>query len=1254
MKNTNIIHIKGVRDNENKVAGLPLYNNLVNNNDDIHGECVSDHNTLEKQEFDYKYTVQNGLMTQLGLRVNLFSTIPMSESYRARAELEVQDAVKFFHDKFPLADSKSVKDINMFVFENSDQFRNKTDAYHVHLNPLAGGIAWHEGHHGQQAYTSYVFKSGSSILNLQHEIAHILTWEATDQSYLNSILLEGISEYIQNAKSGKYDVNEDDNGIVRFDTMEKIDSIVNILHERHNLKVLDLDAIMDVISSESSKANSLKDNITLHEYNGLKYDLGYVLVKFMQDRHPSELGEYFASLKKHGYYDFDIKNYSEEFNHWMKDNITKGFFEKYNILKVEKGDFIGTGNVIINNEVQNIKYFDANIKDYLGNDVGSFSPVKVYSIGSTLRIENANTYDTMNIREEYHFIKLAQFDGKNKYVCCDEQGNLYTESLDYKISIGRIISKYDSEFKKEFDIFRKVQRSDNVDEVKAADMEYIKAVDKKISNILHCENDSDANLRKILVNFTYIDTHQIRGANGIDIDLLISRNPDEIFSMKSDGDGNISAVSIYMNDNKVGEILTECGTFAQYVLSNNNEITQFQAYDITHSISISKFDQVAIAVTMDQYGKKELSILDNSKIGSDKVVFIEANKFFKPDIRNINDVNNLIVSKNVKIDDYEDRANYRDSEKYLIRKGDIADNKGTDRTDDDTHFAQVTKGDEVLVKLKSIGFYISEEMVDENGMIDQSALFIHDHVAGKFFQLPGSVTHLKLVTINNERVLVPSTSDGNENPKGMPVDIGNYRYIDPIFAHEYVKEDYSHEHVNIGLINFDKYVDGTLFKVQYDVDDYSIMRNDAGEIIRNVPYQKYYTKVKLLHDDREIGMLSNRFDKFEGDVMISADLNYSYTDFLASVHYQEVDLHKDDDGIVTLRFVGETGHEDTGYSNYSSARHRIDKNTDGYQHMEENNAYMQEKQRKANEEAYREKKLNDYKQDANIQDSVQQKTDNSGVSDQQSGTALQVSSQSTYQDGKTNSENEYQKSLSFSITPKHTTDSDGNVVNTLIFFIIDKVAGKFYQLPDAITHMKLTTISDGQKRLVLCTSDGEENPEGMPVDIGNYKYIDSTFVHSYETAQDVTLLDVGLANLNKYNDGVLFRIHSDDQYPAKVQLLHDTDGKIGVLPFHLDRFQNIRVKPYEGASAIENKKMTSDTVGHNGYNDNLLIDNHRFSYNFDNKDHNVMHENQLLAQQAVSNLHVQQDSNVNPNYEYSYIGIMPEIKSSNDFSDLII
>lgn len=206
-----------------------------------------------------------------------------------------------------------------------------------------------------------------------------------------------------------------------------------------------------------------------------------------------------------------------------------------------------------------------------------------------------------------------------------------------------------------------------------------------------------------------------------------------------------------------------------------------------------------------------------------------------------------------------------------------------------------------------MGFYITEK----------GDLFIHDHGANVRFQLPQSITHLKLVEKDGTYKLVPVTKDGNEHPIGMPNISDEYRYIDPIFAHEYEKRDYSHKHVNVGLINLEKYGSGKLFAIKYDPNDYHIQRNSSGEIVR-IKDQTYFTKVKLFDGDEEIGMLSNNFHNFKGKIFFSADYNYSYNDFLASVSPQ-VEIEDMGNGSKKITFdqgSGDIGDTNRGYTDY--------------------------------------------------------------------------------------------------------------------------------------------------------------------------------------------------------------------------------------------------------------------------------------------------------------------------------------------------
>ena len=126
-----------------------------------------------------------------------------------------------------------------------------------------------------------------------------------------------------------------------------------------------------------------------------------------------------------------------------------------------------------------------------------------------------------------------------------------------------------------------------------------------------------------------------------------------------------------------------------------------------------------------------------------------------------------------------------DPQDTVIKKGELLDNKGTVKTDDDIYQANITHDNQILHQFKSMSFYIDEPSTDSLGNYG-SNFFITDEGRNIRFQLPKQITHLKLVNVNGHHKLVPCTADGNEHPDGMPSNLTDeYRYIDPIFAHTF-------------------------------------------------------------------------------------------------------------------------------------------------------------------------------------------------------------------------------------------------------------------------------------------------------------------------------------------------------------------------------------------------------------------------------------------------------------------------------------
>ncbi|MDU8940840.1 surface protein-related protein [Wolbachia endosymbiont of Drosophila malagassya] len=402
-----------------------------------------------------------------------------------------------------------------------------------------------------------------------------------------------------------------------------------------------------------------------------------------------------------------------------------------------------------------------------------------------------------------------------------------------------------------------------------------------------------------------IDSNLIRGTNHIDL------QEGKIFSMQAHGQGDMGALSIYDGNTKLGELLSESGFFKQ-VEGQTKETFVFE--DILHNLNVSYEGGAYMAVTKEN-GHYKASLIDGRTVERDEYfdeAHLHENELLHPSTGHIQKDLDSLLLRGTKILNHQDseHAQYSDEQKangVIVEKGKLLDNKGTDRTDDDVYEAVVKQGDEHLHEFKNMGFYITEK----------GDLFIHDHGANVRFQLPQSITHLKLVEKDGAYKLVPVTKDGNEHPVGMPNISDEYRYIDPIFAHEYEKRDYSHKHVNVGLINLEKYGSGKLFAIKYDPNDYHIQRNSSGEIVR-IKDQTYFTKVKLFDGDEEIGMLSNNFHNFKGKIFFSADYNYSYNDFLASVSPQ-VEIEDMGNGSKKITFdqgSGDIGDTNRGYTDY--------------------------------------------------------------------------------------------------------------------------------------------------------------------------------------------------------------------------------------------------------------------------------------------------------------------------------------------------
>ncbi|WP_353275848.1 peptidase M2 [Wolbachia endosymbiont (group A) of Pipizella viduata] len=849
----------------------------------------------------------------LNIKVEVYSH-NLRASKIATIESEIKETATSFKDTFKLEHINSEQTFKIYMFDDKDDYTHLggSERFGSYLGD-EGGKCYYKGEADVFA-EMYVYQQGG-VHNLQHEFAHGLTYLATGGKHLPTVLMEGIADYFEHHSDHKF--NSQGSSIDKTEAAN-----------------LDLDKILSLEYSKDSEANSLV------------YKTGHALIMYLQEKDPSLLRDYLDALRQGNSDESksflkDIKGHDADFKSWLAENDTETAMEEINALQVTKGDFIANGQEIVGGEIKNVSYYKANIEKIDGENVGSFSPVEHVSFYDYARAVNRATNDNLDISKEYHFLKVIKTsDGQDKLTYSDQQGNEYQNSLEYKNQALRTLSNYDENLKKVYDNALKaldeqiLKESNEVGEkYHRQEISYEEYSDKYHSipskyeelkgSLLdemistgskQLKSTQNIDVEKMLEEMINIDSNLIRGTNHIDL------QEGKIFSIKALGHGNKGALSIYDGNTKLGELLSESGFFKQ-VEGQTKETFVFE--DILHNLN-TQYDGGAYMAITKENGQYKASLIDGRTVERDEYfdeAHLHENELLHPSTGHIQKDLDSLLLRGTKILNHQDskHAQYSDEQKangVIVEKGKLLDNKGTDRTDDDVYEAVVKQGDERLHEFKNMGFYITEEVKNERGEITNgSNLFIHDHGKNVRYELPEKVTHLKLVQKDGQYKLAPSDSEGREY-NGIP---DEYRYIDPIFANEYEKRDYSHKHVNVGLINLEKYGSGKLFAIKYGPNDYHIQRNSSGEIVR-IKDQAYFTKVKLFDGDtdEEIGMLSNNFHNFKGKIFFSADYNYSYNDFLASVSPQ-VEIEDMGNGSKKITFDqgdGDIGDTNRGYTDY--------------------------------------------------------------------------------------------------------------------------------------------------------------------------------------------------------------------------------------------------------------------------------------------------------------------------------------------------
>ncbi|WCR57832.1 collagenase [Wolbachia endosymbiont of Ctenocephalides felis wCfeJ] len=846
--------------------------------------------------FNSPYIIE---IKELNIKVEVYSH-DLKASKLANIESEIRETATNFKNAFGLERGSSEQTFKFYVFDDKADYTHLggSERFGSYLGD-EGGKTYYIGEAGIVA-EMYVYQQGG-VHNLQHEFAHGLTHLATGGNRLPTVLMEGIADYFEHHSDHKFNA--------QGSSIDKTEATN-----------LDLSRILNLEYSENSEANSLV------------YKTGHALIMYLQTNHPNLLSDYLSAIRagdssRSKQLLEEIQQHNDAFKGWLAENSTDVAMQDINALQVTKGESIATGQEIVGGEIKNVSYYRADIKTMNGENVGSFSPVEHVAFYDIARAVNRATNDSLDISKEYHFLKVIKTpDGQTKLTYSDQYGNEYRNSLEYKMQAFRILSKYDENLKKAYDNALKNLDQERQKEYSKIDRELGEG---KISYEEYLEKyhsipSKYQKLENALLDKT-INTglEQVKATKNIDIEKMLEEminiNPNlvrgdhidlqegKILSIKALGKGDMGALSIYDGNTKLGELSSESGFFKQ-VEGQIKETFIFE--DILHNLNTQYEGGAYMAITKEN-GHYKASLIDGRMVERDEYfdeAHLHENELLHPSVGHIQKDLDPLLLKGTRILNHKDseHAQYPHEQRengVIVEKGRLLDDKGTDRTDDDVHEAVIKQGGERLYEFRNMGFYISEK----------GDLFIHDHGANVRFQLPKSITHLKLVQKDGKYKLVPTDADGNEY-NGIP---DEYKYIDPIFAHEYEKRDYSHKHVNIGLINFDKYPIGKLFAVKHDPDDYHIQRNSNGEIVR-INGQTYFTKVKLFDGDEEIGMLSNNFHNFQGKMFFSADYNYSYNDFLVSVSPQ-VEIEDMGDGSRRITFgqgSGDIGDTNRGYTDY--------------------------------------------------------------------------------------------------------------------------------------------------------------------------------------------------------------------------------------------------------------------------------------------------------------------------------------------------
>lgn len=800
------------------------------------------------------YTIINDTNTH-NIHIKIYAK-NLRASKLTKIKKDIKNVFEQFEGQVTLETTDTIKYIEYFIFDEQSDYKHYGKDF---ITPLGneGGLTVYIGQNNTIAKV-YVYQRGS-VHNLKHETAHALVGYIINGNNIPTVISEGIAETIQNIR----------------DTNALRASVDIVMQENKLLPDLQYDSLLSLTYS---------DNYVL---NSLPYKVGHALVSYFNDKSPKILEDYLYKVQK-GEIDQSLdllrQEYNQtEFQNWLSQHSTKVSMKQLNALKVERGERLWTVDERQSDglgfyEYKNITYYSVNIKTLDGQKVGHFPVIRHAGYQNLANlIQVVTNTDAIYLNSTYHFIKgIRNTDNTIHLTFCDRDGNEFSNSADYISWLN-------------------------------TNKHYIQTI-KTITN-------TDSN--KLIDTLLYFDFASIVDIQSKHFSDYFAE--DKVFELKAlniQKNVHMRGVSIFLNQEKIAEL-----SLAQAVIKvidgNNWGNFIYGEGKLYYNID-ERNAYVAVQKQSNQY---KMSFIKGYQ-GRDKYFafpYLAKNPFFELNINSIdkNKLNSKILIKGAKILDYADSAFIKQLQQQehgglTIKRGPLINSMGTEQKLDDIYQASLMHNNSVIYEFQSKGFSI----IEPNDILVQQ-----DYAQNTILHYPAAIKYLKLIKfMHNGQTIIklsPSTVDGNECPDNMDHQIlQDYRFVDPIYAIKYQKEDHSHEHITVGLINFDHYDDGTLFRVKHAPNDYQIYKDRQGNILRKYD-EKYITKVKIYDPNgKEIGMLSNDFYHFKEKIFFSVDFNYSYKDFLASYlpHVKNITLK---DGTKAIMFTqGEGDLTDNGYYDF--------------------------------------------------------------------------------------------------------------------------------------------------------------------------------------------------------------------------------------------------------------------------------------------------------------------------------------------------